>query len=154
MPLLPERMNVKNLSLPIAVVSLLTACASSPAARIREHAAEFAALSSADQQRIRQGRIDVGCTRAMVNLALGKPSEIIGEKWIFRNYYPDPSVNHESLYARNDSSAGSVRDRVGTVGAVSDPNAGQAGEGVAGVEPAVLEVWLSDGRVRAFRVVP
>ncbi|PTX91610.1 hypothetical protein [Opitutus sp. ER46] len=54
--------------------ALLPGCQSTPA-RLREHAAEFAALPAATQAAIRRGEVEPGYTPAMVTMALGRATE-------------------------------------------------------------------------------
>ena len=60
--------------LTFAALLLLAACASSPEARIADHPAVFARFSPDVQQKIRAGRVEVGFTPEMVQLALGEPA--------------------------------------------------------------------------------
>lgn len=69
-------------------------CASPRATRITEHAALFAALPPIDQERIRQGLIDVGFREEHVYMALGRPSrtqpapggEVSARTWVYHNF--------------------------------------------------------------------
>jgi hypothetical protein len=148
-------------------VLLVAACASSPAARIREKTALFQSLSPDRQAMIRNGEIEEGFSVDMVYLALGRPSAVeksgASEKWIYRNYYPSERVAGEGLYAKPGSSApssSSVRDAVGKPGGFSDASAhggyseGASLGGAADVSGALMEVWFTEGRVSSFRLTP
>ncbi|MBL9211250.1 MAG: hypothetical protein JNL92_12345 [Opitutaceae bacterium] len=77
-----------------AVTLALCGCASPRVARIEEHAAVFAALRAVDQEKIRQGLVDVGFLHQHVYMALGRPSRILrpanaGEDtqtWVYHNF--------------------------------------------------------------------
>lgn len=55
---------------------LLTACAT-PQSRIERDPAAFAALTTAQQERVKKGEVAVGFDEAAVRLALGEPDRII-----------------------------------------------------------------------------
>lgn len=73
---------------------LLVGCASTPEKRIAANPEIFEALSEDQQNIVRQGHIDVGFTPEAVQLALGKPDEVVkrrtsdGEEvsWIFKGF--------------------------------------------------------------------
>ncbi|MCF7687385.1 MAG: hypothetical protein K9M98_03850 [Cephaloticoccus sp.] len=80
-------------------------CGTTPqASRIAAHPETFAQLTPAVQQEVSRGSIAKGFTPAMVFLALGRPDEVETAAdgrsfvWIYRNFYPSPAVNSESLY--------------------------------------------------------
>lgn len=53
---------------------LLAACSSTPQQRIDKNQAQFSSYSPAVQQKIREGKVDVGFTAEMVKLSLGDPA--------------------------------------------------------------------------------
>ena len=55
-------------------VLLLAACSSTPQQRIDKNQAQFSSFSPAMQQKIREGKVDVGFTAEMVKLSLGDPA--------------------------------------------------------------------------------
>lgn len=57
----------------LPLLLLAAGCVSTPADRIAKHPELFASLPPADQDRIRQGQIELGFTPDMVRLALGEP---------------------------------------------------------------------------------
>jgi hypothetical protein len=59
----------------VAVGCLLASCASIER-RIEQNADYFGALAPADQEKIRQGQIDIGFAKPMVRIALGNPSSV------------------------------------------------------------------------------
>ena len=62
------------LVLSLASLVLLSACSSTPDARIAKNQAVFGNFPAAVQQKIRAGEVDVGFTPEMVRLALGEPT--------------------------------------------------------------------------------
>lgn len=150
------------------VALLMTGCASSPAARIREKADVFRALSPTDQSTIRRGEIEEGFTADMVYLALGRPTLVRksagGEKWTYRNFYPSTHVTDESLYQKSGSSASERASLAGGVGksaAFTDSGSHGGYIGNSGamtdapeVPAALMEVWFNDGRVVSFKLTP
>jgi hypothetical protein len=128
-----------------AALSLMVmGCASSVSSRIQEKSEVFVALPAEYQIKVRQGMVDEGFTPDMVYMALGKPSRVVGGKWIYRNYFP-PS---QGPYLEGQNPPG--------VGSVSDPNSGLApasGEMAVSHSPTV-EILFSGGRVSAINVLP
>lgn len=59
--------------LALLAVAALTAC-STPASRIKEKRDVFASYPPETQEKIKAGKVDVGFTPEMVELALGRPS--------------------------------------------------------------------------------
>lgn len=79
----------------VALVALaLSGCASPRATRIEEHAAVFAGLRGDDQEKIRQGLVDVGFHHQHVYMALGRPSRVLRpanaaedvQTWVYHNF--------------------------------------------------------------------
>jgi hypothetical protein len=78
----------------ILLAIALAACASPRAARIEEHAAVFAGLRDVDQEKVRQGLVDVGFRHEHVYMALGRPSRILRpaaatedtQTWVYHNF--------------------------------------------------------------------
>jgi hypothetical protein len=67
---------MRYLGLVVSVLLLVgVAGCNSASSRIQEHAAEFAALDSATQTKIKQGVVETGYTSDMVYMALGRPAE-------------------------------------------------------------------------------
>jgi hypothetical protein len=72
----------------------LSGCASPRATRIEEHAALFARLPAVDQEKIRQGLVDVGFQHQHVHMALGRPSRVQRpdatpgdvQTWVYQNF--------------------------------------------------------------------
>ncbi len=71
----------------------LGACTSHRHTRIAEHAAVFATLPSEDQERIREGLVDLGYRHEAVYMALGRPSRILraagpddAQTWVYHNF--------------------------------------------------------------------
>jgi len=60
----------------LTLATLVVAGCSSPAARIKRNPELFASIPPAQQEIIKQGRIDIGFTPNMVKLALGEPDSI------------------------------------------------------------------------------
>lgn len=83
----------------ILAIAALSGC-SSPDSRIKAHASTFNRLSSEDQGKIRGGRVEVGFTEEMVEMALGKPdrrytrttAEGSSEVWAYRDRSPRVSL--------------------------------------------------------------
>lgn len=67
---------MKSLFLLVAAVGLLawSGCASTPQQRIDKNQAQFASFSPEAQQKIREGKVEVGFTADMVKLSLGEPA--------------------------------------------------------------------------------
>jgi len=69
-------------------------CVNPRAARIEEHAAVFASLRTPDQEKIRQGLVDLGFRHEAVYMALGRPSRILRspaatedvQTWVYHNF--------------------------------------------------------------------
>jgi hypothetical protein len=64
----------------LLAASLLAGCAVTPAGRIERDPATFAALTPAQQAKVREGMAAVGFTPEAVTLALGKPDRIINRE--------------------------------------------------------------------------
>lgn len=83
-----------------ALLTLLAACATTPADRIARHRAEFAAWPAEVQAEVRAGRVAVGFTPAQVRMALGRPdvqrtrATPVGtrEVWIYRVRRPRVAI--------------------------------------------------------------
>jgi hypothetical protein len=83
-----------------ALVALLTACTSTPEARIAKSQALFDGFAPAVQQKIRAGQVDLGFTPDMVRLALGEPSRVFTrqteggatELWVYNDNGPRFSI--------------------------------------------------------------
>jgi hypothetical protein len=60
----------------LALLVLVAAGCSTPARRIRQNAELFASYPAEVQEKIGRGEVDVGYTRAMVYMALGRPSRV------------------------------------------------------------------------------
>ncbi len=80
--------------LPLLCAVLVGAGCASPEARIREQADLFAQLSPDDQGLIREGRVAIGFTPAMVRLAVGDPDQVwsrtdadgVSEVWSYTTF--------------------------------------------------------------------
>lgn len=65
--------------------------------RIEKNAEVFNALSPAEQETLREGRVEVGYTEAMAHIAFGRPDEVkerrtkdgISKTWIYYSYTED-----------------------------------------------------------------
>jgi len=74
----------------------LTGCAT-PQSRIERDPTAFAALTTAQQERVKKGEVTVGFDEATVRLALGEPdriieretSEGISQSWVYYAIVPD-----------------------------------------------------------------
>lgn len=64
---------IRFVVLPLLLVAL-SGCGSTPATRIKENPEAFARLPAAVQERVRQGRVEVGDDPATVLLARGEPA--------------------------------------------------------------------------------
>ncbi|MDE2149962.1 MAG: hypothetical protein KGJ55_09050, partial [Gammaproteobacteria bacterium] len=60
----------------LALCTVLVACATTPADRVREHPEVFSQATPEQQALIQKGRIGIGFTPPLVELALGKPDRI------------------------------------------------------------------------------
>jgi outer membrane protein assembly factor BamE (lipoprotein component of BamABCDE complex) len=77
------------------VLAALAAGCSTPATRIKHNPEVFASFPSDVQANVKEGRIDVGYTKDMVMIALGKPDRIYSRKseageaevWSFTSFY-------------------------------------------------------------------
>ena len=61
----------------LLAVATLSACATSPDARIERSPEAFAALSPEQQERVKQGSVGVGFDAAAVRLAIGEADRIV-----------------------------------------------------------------------------
>lgn len=113
--------------------AVLVAGCSTPARRIERHPDRFAAFPPEAQALIREGRIDLGFTPEMVEMALGKPTRVLTRRdeqgteeiWsylTFRSYaypydywwpYPSRYRRHYGLYPIADVDEGIETVRVG-----------------------------------------
>lgn len=81
----------------ILLVALLAGCAS-PAYRIKQNPELFNSFPPDVQENVRQGRIDIGYTPEMVEMALGKPNRVYSRKtqdgetqvWSYTDTYSTP----------------------------------------------------------------
>ena len=76
-------------SLGLAVTLLAAGCASSPMSRIDEHRAKYESWPLDVQEAVLNGEARKGMTREQVEVALGKPTEIVSrsgddEVWVYR----------------------------------------------------------------------
>ncbi len=84
------------LVLSLASLVLLSACSSTPDARIAKNQPAFSGYPAAVQQKIRAGEVDVGFTPEMVRLALGEPTRQFNrqtgagtaEVWVYHDNGP------------------------------------------------------------------
>jgi hypothetical protein len=63
--------------LPLAILALLSACASTPTSRIEKDPETFAKLTVEQQEKVKNGNVSVGFDEAAVKLAMGEPSRVI-----------------------------------------------------------------------------
>ena len=87
-------------SLPVLLVLIAVAGCSTPASRIQNHQAAFEAWPAAVQQEVRTGRVGVGFTPEMVQVALGEADrrytrtslQGTSEVWVYLDHGPKFSV--------------------------------------------------------------
>jgi hypothetical protein len=90
-------------------LALLAGCAT-PEARIKRNPEIFARLSAQDQQLIREGKVALGFTKEMVELALGRADRVYtrtdasgtSESWSYTTFEgPDGMILYRGFYHRN-----------------------------------------------------
>ena len=82
--------------LALAAALLFSSCASTVQSRIQKNPQEYAALSSQQQELVRQGRIEKGMPKKGVFLAWGRPDQVTRgnrdgkdfEAWRYHGYQP------------------------------------------------------------------
>ena len=136
------------LALSIVVVGV-SGC-SSTATRIRENPAVFAGLDAGTQERIQQGKIEVGDPEEAVRLALGRPRRIAkipdGGVWFYSDRPRDPRDYISGGFRRRVLFDPVTRTNVVTVEPVGDhlfPN----------LRTHTTQVTLRGGRVADIAVV-
>jgi hypothetical protein len=72
-------MKTRTFVLPVLLAAALSACATTQS-RIRKHQAEFDSYPPAVQQKIKDGKVEVGFTQQQAAMALGKPDRIYRRK--------------------------------------------------------------------------
>ena len=85
-------MRLLKIAFALAVLMLVTSCATTPQARIEKNRAAFDAFPADVQEKVRAGRVDLGFTSLMVTLALGEPDRELSrssdagkeEVWVYR----------------------------------------------------------------------
>jgi len=143
----------------------LSGCASPRATRIAEHAALFSGLPAVDQEKIRQGLVDVGFLHQHVYMALGRPSRVLRpegaagdvQTWVYQNFvYGTTSAamvaptQAGARYEGTQIAAASVRGGVTSVPRGAPTNTVDlSGSGVA-----TLLIDLVDGIVVRMRLEP
>ena len=94
------------ISFVLSILIVAVAGCTSPAIRIQDNPTVFARLDAATQERIQQGKIEVGDAEEAVILALGRPRRVAklpdGGVWFFSDRPRDP----------NDYISGGFRRRV------------------------------------------
>lgn len=134
----------------LALVLLLAGCAS-PAYRIKKNPELFASFTPEVQEKVREGRIDIGFTRNMVLIALGPPARIYTrttsggetEIWSYADIrYETESVPVQTTYWYHDSTG---RLRLGHDWSWMDVSRRRAEES--------LRVEFSENKVAAFETL-
>jgi hypothetical protein len=152
----------------VAMVTLLaavqTACVNQRATRIEEHATVFAGLRESDQDKVRQGLVDLGFRHEAVYMALGRPSRILRpatstgdvQTWVYHNFVYGTSAalvaptQPGARYEGTQVTAASVRGGLtSTPRGAPTPSVDGSGSGVG-----TLLLDLVDGRVVRIRLEP
>lgn len=149
-----------------AIVVLLgaTACVHQRAARIEEHAAVFASLRGPEQEKVKQGLVDLGFRHEAVYMALGRPSRILRspaatedvQTWVYHNFVYGTSAamtgptQTGARYEGTQVTAASVRGGL-TSTPRGSPTTSVDGSG-SGVGTLLLD--LVDGNVVRIRLEP
>ena len=127
--------------------------------RIKENTALFATLTPGQQKRIKGGAIDIGYTRDMVYIALGKPSKIESidsdqgavKLWSYRNFVTATSAeakNYDSTRPTQGSSVSLTSAAPNGPSLFSTKQGGPKTElGFSDLPTDTLNIYLLDGKV-------
>lgn len=97
----------------VLVVFLAASCANVDS-RVRKQQAAFDSWPAEVQQKVREGKVEVGFTQEMVNVALGKPDRVMSrttdrgveEGWVYMDKGPKFSIGLGLGSARGSSAFG------------------------------------------------
>lgn len=148
----------------ILLATAQVACVNQRAARIEEHAAVFASLRAPDQEKVKQGLVDLGFRHEAVYMALGRPSRILRppaatedvQTWVYHNFVYGTSAamtgptQTGARYEGTQVTAASVRGGL-TSTPRGSPTTSIDGSG-SGVGTLLLD--LVDGNVVRIRLEP
>lgn len=146
------------------VATAQVGCVNPRAARIEEHATVFASLRDDDQQKVRQGFVDLGFRHEAVYMALGRPSRVLKpaaatedvQTWVYHNFVYGTSAamtgptQTGARYEGTQIAAASVRGGL-TSTPRGSPTTSVDGSG-SGVGTLLLD--LVDGNVVRIRLEP
>jgi hypothetical protein len=84
-----------------ALALLLSACSTSPVSRIDSNRAAYESWPLEVQEAVLNGRVKKGMTPEQVEMALGRPTEVVAksttdETWIYRRSAPGSSILNNS----------------------------------------------------------